>query len=333
MKKITFILLLTCMFLLSLSMENASAEYSHAVVPLTYSGHTYNHYMSYAENNYNTSRRDWVFENLSNVVIGEYHNPGQTSVTCTYTRRMTRLDGGSWTQYSSGVCGLNLWLDQTTNGGYVATNFPGISTVPMAQLTININPSAGGTVTSDPAGIDCPGTSCEAGFTYNSEVDIEAYPETDWAFAYWDNGTTNLYSNPLTVTMDSAKTLTAKFFGTFRNAAGDFRQSSGDGDECVIYVRNETDILYAACNGEAADCFSQAQSVGYSTGSAPRIGSIIVFNRASGALSSGHVGIVTNINGTEITIQDSNWVAYHTIGNHTVDVSGYSIAGYIYYTP
>lgn len=257
-------------------------------------------------------------------------------------RRITykaRIDGGSWSSTVS-ISSTHVKILKVENALYSRSQtyyIDDLAVGPLGsgtdtQLTIILSPQAGGTVSSYPEGLSCVDDTCQGDFSPEN-VSVTATPSTDWAFAYWDDGTTNLYDNPLTVMMNGDKSLTAKFFRTFRNAVGDFRQSSGDGDECVIYVRNETDILYAACNGEAADCLDQAQSAGYSTGSAPMIGSIIVFNRASGALSSGHVGIVTGINGTEITMQDSNWVAYHTIGNHMVDVSGYSIAGYIYYTP
>lgn len=226
-------------------------------------------------------------------------------------------------QYAfTGLCGVG---DTTVGQTYYAYN---------PQLTIIVDPVTGGAVTSDPAGIDCPDTSCQANFTINSDVDITATASTDWAFAYWDNGTTCLYDNPLTVTMDWAKTLTAVFFRTFRNAVGDFQITTGD--ECVIYVRNETDILYAACNGEAADCFDQAQTAGYDTGQTPKEGAIIVFDRVpETALDVGHVAIVTNYNGDQVSMHDSNWVGYHAIGDHTetIGTGGYAIKGYIYYTP
>lgn len=276
-----------------------------------------------SENDYSPGRcsnsSNWYTSNNSNHGFIPY-----TTINGTNGQAYSDLD---WVNTNSGLCYQGT-LYRSVNWNSL---FP-------QQLSVVLNPAAGGGVSDYPAGenIYCGIDQyeiCEATFDLNTEVTLDAYPNTDYAFAHWDDGTTNLYDNPLTLIMDSAKTLTAKFFRTFRNAVGDFRQSSGDGDECVIYVRNETDILSAACHGEAADCFSQAQSAGYSTGNAPRIGSVIVFDRGSGDLSIGHVGIVTGINGTNVTMQDSNWVAYHTIGNHTVDVSGYSIAGYIYYTP
>ena len=128
--------------------------------------------------------------------------------------------------------------------------------------------------------------------------------------------------------------MAAVFARTFQDTVGNFDVTTGD--ECVIYVRNETGIIYDACHGEASDCFEQAQAAGYATGSEPRESAIIVFDRVPNtALAVGHVGIVISNNGDYVTMHDSNWVGYHTIGNHTelVGENGYNIKGYIYFTP
>lgn len=120
---------------------------------------------------------------------------------------------------------------------------------------------------------------------------------------------------------------------SFRNAVGSFYQSSGTGGQCVIYVRDETEIIYNACHGDAGDCFDQAKTQGYYTSTTvPRLGSIIVFAKTTG-MPNGHVGIVTAINGNNITMQDSNWDLDGNIQNHTVDISSYNIKGYIYHSP
>lgn len=101
--------------------------------------------------------------------------------------------------------------------------------------------------------------------------------------------------------------------------------------QCVVYVRYETEILYDGFNGEAWSCYDKARIYGYSVGSVPKEGSIIVFNKVPGtALGVGHVGIVKSVNGNNVTIRDSNWVADYTVGEHTIDVTSYDILGYIY---
>ena len=83
-------------------------------------------------------------------------------------------------------------------------------------LTINRSPQMGGGVASLPEGdgIYCGlgGTDvCQLNFNQNSEVQLQAYPNTGWIFAYWDDGTNHITDNPYTFTMNGAKTMTAVF--------------------------------------------------------------------------------------------------------------------------
>lgn len=211
----------------------------------------------------------------------------------------------------------------------MSTNY----TPPTFQLSVTINPANTGSVASSPTGLDCTSNPC-TGTLSQGNVQLTPAPITNYAFGYWDDGTMQSSSNPMSVKLNDNKALTAKFFKTFSNRVGNFQITTGD--ECVIYVRNETGIISAACNGEAADCFSQAQTAGYATGQTPKEGTIIVFDRVpETALSVGHVAIVTSYSGNQVSMHDSNWVGYHTIGNHTetIGTGGYAIKGYIYYTP
>gem|GEM_PF-2503570 len=81
------------------------------------------------------------------------------------------------------------------------------------KLTIIINPAESGTVTSNPAGIDCPSTSCQSAFGLNSNVDVTATPSTDWAFAYWEwnEGGSSATDNPHTFTMSESLEVKAVF--------------------------------------------------------------------------------------------------------------------------
>jgi len=153
-------------------------------------------------------------------------------------------------------------------------------------------------------------------------------------FAYWIDGANQVTDNPWVVNMSADKSVTAKFFKTFRNAVGSFRKNvSDDGGECVDYVNYETDIQLS---GYAYEWYRNAINAGYYVSSStPVISSIIVF-ATQGNMTYGHVGIVTAINGNNITIRDSNWcnpVTCHEVKEHTVDISNYTIAGYIYFTP
>ncbi len=125
---------------------------------------------------------------------------------------------------------------------------------------------------------------------------------------------------------------------TFLCTGGHFEKNEGDGDECVLYVRNETGISRAGCNDAAYKCYELAKSAGYSVGSVPKVSSIIVFDKGAPHMDpdNGHVAIVKEVNGDEIIIQDSNREDYHKIGSTKIDtrefiVNGVNyILGYIY---
>lgn len=197
--------------------------------------------------------------------------------------------------------------------------------VEVRNLTVSVEPTGAGTVSVSPSG---------EWFVKGREVTLTANANTGYSFAYWDDGTSNYTQNPLTITMDGAKTVTGKFFKTFRASAGNFKADiNDDGGQCVPYVRYETDILWDDFNGDANSTYQQAITAGYATSATvPRISSVIVFAVQSG-MPYGHVGIVTAIDGNNITIRDSNWNLDEKVKQHTENISNYDILGYIYYTP
>ena len=211
------------------------------------------------------------------------------------------------------------------------------------QLTIALDPVlGGGVIITVPPGFpeyQCGINSeeeCDFEVDYNAQVTLEAQANSGYAFSHWEinNQTMGDVDGTIVISMSEDKDVVAVYARTFQDTAGNFDVTAGD--ECVIYVRSETGIIYDACHGDAADCFEQAQAAGYATGSEPRESAIIVFDRVPDtALAVGHVGIVTSYNGDYVSMHDSNWVGYHTIGNHTelIGENGYSIKGYIYFTP
>ncbi len=100
-------------------------------------------------------------------------------------------------------------------------------------------------------------------------------------------------------------------FGAFNcnNVADGFEKNVGDyGDQCIIYVRDETGIEWSCCHGNAKTCSDDAKSCGYSVGSTPHIGSIATFDAWKGN-SAGHVGIVIDIDekNHKVKLRHSNW--------------------------
>jgi subtilisin family serine protease len=92
-------------------------------------------------------------------------------------------------------------------------------------LTVNKTGSGGGTVTSNPAGINC-GNSCSASYPQNSTVTLTATPLAGAIFTGW-SGAGCTGTGTCVVTMDSAKTVTASFSATFVLTVGKVGAGSG----------------------------------------------------------------------------------------------------------
>uniref|UniRef100_A0A831U6Y1 Choice-of-anchor D domain-containing protein n=1 Tax=Geobacter metallireducens TaxID=28232 RepID=A0A831U6Y1_GEOME len=78
-------------------------------------------------------------------------------------------------------------------------------------LTVAKGDTGAGTVTSSPAGISC-GTTCSGSFATGSTVTLTASPEAGSAFTGWSGACSG--TGDCTVTMDTAKSVTASFTTT-----------------------------------------------------------------------------------------------------------------------
>ncbi len=78
--------------------------------------------------------------------------------------------------------------------------------------TLDVAKVGSGTVTSDPAGIDC-GATCSADFPENSSVTLTATPDAGWLFDQWNNDCSG--SGGCTVTMTADRFVQAAFEGPF----------------------------------------------------------------------------------------------------------------------
>ena len=79
------------------------------------------------------------------------------------------------------------------------------------NLTVTVTGTGSGTVTSDPAAINCVST-CTATFIINQAVTLTAVPDAGSVFTNWSGGCSG--SGACTVTMNSAKSVTAVFTST-----------------------------------------------------------------------------------------------------------------------
>ena len=129
-----------------------------------------------------------------------------TSVTLTADPNNNSNFGG-WT----GACsGMSLTCSVMMNGDRsVTATFTSIA----HTLTVSIvgTGTSSGTVTSNPAGINCPGT-CSADFAQGSDVVLTATADTGSEFTGWSGGGPGCSgTGTCTVTMDGPKSVTANF--------------------------------------------------------------------------------------------------------------------------
>ncbi|MDQ1284188.1 MAG: hypothetical protein QG620_536 [Patescibacteria group bacterium] len=113
-----------------------------------------------------------------------------------------------WSWWPSGPPNIEGWwlVDFTVNGEVWYTD--SFYVYACAYLNITIDPVEGGKVVG--SGIDC-GEDCSEEFWNDEEVSLTAYPNPGWKFLHWDDGSLCYITNPLVVTMDQSRYLTAKF--------------------------------------------------------------------------------------------------------------------------
>ena len=84
----------------------------------------------------------------------------------------------------------------------------------VSQLTVNVSGPGAGTVTSTPAGIDCPGT-CTANFQGNVQVTLTATPGTSFGFGGWTGNCTG--ASPTCTVTFAGSSVTANFTATLNS--------------------------------------------------------------------------------------------------------------------
>jgi hypothetical protein len=186
---------------------------------------------------------------------------GGTDVTLTATPDPGWLFSG-WTGDCSGSNASTI----------VAMNAAKSCTATFVQemFELNVSVTGSGNVTSDPAGIDCPGPSCLASYASGTEVTLTATPQPGWTFSQWsvDCGGT---SPIVQVAMDAAKTCEAIFVqityalgvtitGTGGVASnppgitcpGDCTQSYVSGTEVTLTAAPSVDWIFSHWSGDCS---------------------------------------------------------------------------------
>jgi phospholipase C len=121
-----------------------------------------------------------------------------TKITLTATAGTNYLFTG-WSGACSGTsCIITLTAAETVTAGFEAT----------AGISVALTGTGSGTVTSSPAGINCP-TTCTATFPNNTQVTLTETPGTNFYFGGWSGACSGTAGCNLTVT--TAENVTASF--------------------------------------------------------------------------------------------------------------------------
>jgi hypothetical protein len=109
------------------------------------------------------------------------------------------FDGWGGSCSGDGACVVTMSGPRSVAANYQALN------------TLNVNVSAGGSVTSVPSGIDCPDTSCAADFPPAEKVILQAEPDPDFTFFGWSGDCSG--TGPCVVSMEQERFVVATFTG------------------------------------------------------------------------------------------------------------------------
>jgi|GEM_PF-3989275 len=245
-------------------------------------------------------------------------------------------------------------LDYWTNGVTTSTDNPMLGQYfndmtwaavfeesPMLSVTVGEHGKKieGRLVSNNQLVINCGdgGTDCSEVVETGTKISLTAVSNPGCSLIQWDNGILqqagthigNGYSL-IEEIGNEHKNVTATFRQGFRDAVGNFRRNILEDDgQCVVYVREETDIPYPAFHGQAKDCHILAAAAGFRTGSVPEPSAIVVFPNMS---ADGHVGISIEVDGDYLVVRDSNYSDDEIINTRMIKIYGVgaNTAHYIY---
>jgi phospholipase C len=137
-----------------------------------------------------------------------------TGITITGTNGSKRTLGGTGGTFSASPTSTTTYTATATGSGGTSSASVTITVGTGSgsgggsiQLTVASAGTGGGTVTSSPAGIDCPG-SCTASFPNGTVVVLTATPENSTTFAGWSGLCTGIETCRMTMTASTTETAT-----------------------------------------------------------------------------------------------------------------------------
>ncbi len=175
---------------------------SSLTVPCSYPGIGFDFNVVYAD-----GYGDYYFANSNHVQFVNYNNTHYTAATVPWgygysVQNDLGFEGLAFYNHSM-FCRVSSngfqWIYSPPENYYNYAAFPSLFT-----LTVSRSPEAGGGAASNDDEIQCGYNSnnyCQVDYSINSEVELTAYLNTGYAFAYWDDGTNQYTDNPHTFTM------------------------------------------------------------------------------------------------------------------------------------
>jgi hypothetical protein len=142
--------------------------------------------------------------------------------------------GGSWAKMNNGLPNVgvaSLAVNGATNLLAAGTYGRSVWTTPLAAsagsqtLTVAKSGSGNGTVTSNPAGINC-GSTCSASFTSGAQVTLSASAGSGSSFTGW-SGCDSVTATTCTLSLNAARNVTASFAASGGGGALDEPSASG----------------------------------------------------------------------------------------------------------
>jgi uncharacterized repeat protein (TIGR03803 family) len=144
--------------------------------------------------------------------------PGGTQVSLTATPAHDwTLTGWGGACSGTGTCTLTMNSSQSVAATFTH-NF-------VYAVLVSVVGSAGGKVTSSPAGIDC-GATCSSSFAAGTQVTLTASPAKGWGFAGWGGACSGIGS--CTVKADASSSVSANFSTLFGSVADPVVTSPND---------------------------------------------------------------------------------------------------------
>ncbi len=171
--------------------------------------------LEYCENLNFADYTDWRLPNereLRSIVKDDTFNPAIDPVfdceLSPYWSSTSLASDASYAWFVNFAVGGDNWQNKT-NHNYVRCVRGGLSGSGPFDLSIILAGTGGGTVTSNPAGIDCPGD-CTESYPSGQAVQLTATPDPGSVFSGWSGDCAGTDPD-VTVTMDGAKSCTAAF--------------------------------------------------------------------------------------------------------------------------